>query len=85
LQANVDVLLQYLCEKIPIPKRDFKSAPVMTIVRSFDINNPGEAILNLKGGIAGGTLKRGVLKVGQQIEIRPGTLDSDTAANWQQG
>jgi len=77
-QYNVDVLLQYLAETIPIPKRDFTSPPLLTVVRSFDINQPGSVAGSLKGGIAGGTLKRGVLQLGDTIEIRPGLMTKDS-------
>jgi len=70
----VDVLLQYLCEKIPVPKRDLSASPVLQVVRSFDVNQPGDPFESMKGGIAGGTLKCGVLKLGQMIEIRPGLI-----------
>ena len=46
----------------------------MIIIRSFDINKPGEEASNLKGGVAGGTILRGVLKVGDRIAIRPGFI-----------
>ena len=68
---NVDVVIQYLT-KIPIPKRDFLSPPRFIIVRSFDVNHPGEEPQNLKGGVAGGTLVRGIIKLGETVEIRPG-------------
>ena len=37
----------------------------------------GKESQNLKGGIAGGTLVRGVLKVGEVVEIRPGSIVKD--------
>lgn len=36
------------------------------------MNKPGEEIEKLVGGVAGGSIVKGVLKVGQSIEIRPG-------------
>jgi translation initiation factor 2 gamma subunit (eIF-2gamma) len=33
------------------------------VIRSFDVNKPGTSIDDLKGGIAGGSLSKGVLKV----------------------
>jgi translation initiation factor 2 subunit 3 len=42
------------------------------IARSFDINRPGTEINNLHGGTLGGILKKGKLKVGDEIEIKPG-------------
>lgn len=46
----------------------------MTIIRTFDCNKPGAKIDELKGGVVGGTLLQGVLKVGDDIEIRPGKI-----------
>lgn len=69
---NIDYLLQYLCEYVPMPMRDLTSAPQMMIIRSFDINRPGSKIDELKGGVIGGSILKGVLKVGDDIEIRPG-------------
>lgn len=57
---------------IRIPERDTKSAPFFLIARSFDINRPGTEIKDIKGGILGGILKKGILKVGDEIEIKPG-------------
>ena len=48
----------------------------MIVIRSFDINKPGTSIEDLKGGIAGGSILQGVLKVGDDIEIRPGIIES---------
>ncbi|HID72283.1 MAG TPA: translation initiation factor IF-2 subunit gamma, partial [Thermoplasmata archaeon] len=39
---------------------------------SFDVNKPGTKIENLVGGIVGGSLKKGKVKVGDVLEIRPG-------------
>lgn len=33
----------------------------MIVIRSFDVNRPGEDAENLKGGVAGGTILKGVL------------------------
>ena len=76
LQYNIDCVIYYLCH-LPIPKRDFISPPRFIVVRSFDINYPGEEAQNLQGGVAGGTLIRGVLKVGEIVEIRPGIVSKD--------
>lgn len=58
-----------------MPKRDFVSPPLMSIIRSFDVNKPGEKIENLKGGVCGGSILMGVLKIGDVIEIRPGHIE----------
>jgi len=70
---NIDTVVDYLC-RIPIPLRDFTSPPQMIIIRSFDVNKPGEDAENLKGGVAGGTIFHGVLKVGDKVSIKPGLI-----------
>jgi len=70
--ANIDLLIKTIEEKIPTPKRDETKPPLMYVARSFDINRPGSKIDDLKGGVLGGSLLRGKLKVGDEIELRPG-------------
>ena len=74
---NMDVVVEHLC-KIPVPVRDFVSPPKFIIVRSFDVNHPGTTIDELQGGVVGGTLIRGVIKVGEEVEIRPGIMQRTT-------
>jgi translation initiation factor 2 subunit 3 len=69
--VNIDKLLEALCE-LPVPERDETKDPVFLIARSFDINKPGTKIKDMHGGILGGILKQGKLKVGDEIEIKPG-------------
>ena len=64
------VLCEYIMKKIPVPIRDFASEPRLIVIRSFDVNKPGCEVNDLKGGVAGGSILRGVLKVGQEIEVR---------------
>lgn len=77
LKYNVEVICEYLVNKIPIPPRDFISKPKLIIIRSFDVNKPGCEVDDLKGGVAGGSILKGVLTVGQEIEVRPGVVTRD--------
>ena len=70
---NIEAVIYYLCN-LPIPKRDFVSPPRLIVVRSFDNNYPGTEPDKLKGGVVGGTLTRGILRLGEVVEIRPGTI-----------
>jgi translation initiation factor 2 subunit 3 len=73
--TNFDRVCSYL-SSLPSPPRNLKAPPLMMIVRSFDVNKPGEMNLdNLQGGVAGGSLLRGTLQVGDDIEIRPGKIN----------
>ena len=48
----------------------------MMIIRSFDVNCTGKITSEgLKGGIVGGSIVQGLLRVGQEIEIRPGYVE----------
>lgn len=41
------------------------------------MNKPGSEVDDLKGGVAGGSILRGVLQIGQEIEVRPGIVSRD--------
>ena len=68
---NIDKIKDLLME-IAIPKRDTKSVPEFLIARSFDINKPGTKIENLHGGVLAGILKKGTIRIGDELEIKPG-------------
>ena len=71
--VNIDMLIEAIEENIVAKiKRDAKASPLMHVARSFDINSPGTKPEDLKGGVLGGTLIQGTLKVGDEIEISPG-------------
>lgn len=71
---NIDLLLETIQEHFPTPKRDLEEDPLFMVARTFDINKPGALPKDLKGGVLGGSLKRGQLKVGDEIEITPGRV-----------
>ncbi|KAF3836412.1 hypothetical protein F7725_028970 [Dissostichus mawsoni] len=77
LKYNIEVVCEYIVKKIPVPIRDFTSEPRLIVIRSFDVNKPGCEVDDLKGGVAGGSILKGVLKVGQEIEVRPGIVSKD--------
>ena len=70
-EINIDKLIEELYN-LEIPKRDLESKPIFLVARSFDINRPGTHLEKLYGGVLGGILKKGKLKVGDEIEIKPG-------------
>ena len=72
-EINIDKLIEAI-SMLKVPQRDTESQPLFVIARSFDINRPGTKIENLKGGVLGGALKRGKLKIGDEIEIKPGLV-----------
>ncbi|EXF77308.1 hypothetical protein COL5a_003340 [Colletotrichum fioriniae] len=77
LKFNIDAVNEAIVNTIPVPPRDFTQDPHMIVIRSFDVNKPGAEIDDLKGGVAGGSILHGVLKLGDEIEIRPGIVTRD--------
>lgn len=70
--ANMDILIQAMVEKIKPPERVLDKPSLMYVARSFDINKPGSGPDSINGGVIGGSLVQGKLKVGDTIEIKPG-------------
>ena len=71
--VNIDMLIESIEEHIVSKiQRDLNAPPLMHVARSFDINSPGTVPKDLKGGVIGGTLIQGKLKVDDEIEIVPG-------------
>jgi translation initiation factor 2 subunit 3 len=75
--ANIDYLVKAIEDKIPTPKRDPAKPIRMYVARSFDVNKPGAAPEDLVGGVIGGSILQGVLKIGEEIEISPGVKISE--------
>jgi translation initiation factor 2 subunit 3 len=81
---NIGALVQALDQTIPEPARDPDAPPLMLVARSFDINKPGSNYRDMKGGVIGGSLVRGVLREGDDIEIRPGRqVQSENRIRWE--
>jgi len=77
-RVNIDALIQAIEEHIPTPERPKGKEPKMLVARSFDVNKPGTPIRSLIGGTLGGSLIQGELRVGDEIEIRPGVEIRET-------
>lgn len=74
LRINIDLVLAAILEYFPPVKKTTGGPAIMYVARSFDANRPGTPIEKLLGGVIGGALKSGELKVGDEIEIRPGII-----------
>ncbi len=82
-KVNLDALIEAIEETIPTPKRNLDAPPLMHIARSFDVNKPGTPPEKLIGGVVGGSLARGRLRVGDEITIRPGIKD-EKRGTWEE-
>jgi len=80
---SVGALVQALDAAISEPVRDPDAEPLMLIARSFDVNKPGCNWKEVKGGVIGGSLIRGILRQNDEIEIRPGRqLQVENRIKW---
>ena len=71
--VNIDLLIKAIEDTIVANvKRDADAVPIMHVARSFDINAPGTTPDKLRGGVIGGSLMQGKLKIGDEIEVVPG-------------
>lgn len=81
--VNVDALIAAIQQFFPTPQRDPAKEPLMLVARSFDINKPGKEISKLLGGVIGGSIREGKLKVGDKIEIKPGRrVEKEGKTTW---
>jgi len=81
---NMGALVEALDQTIPVPERDPNAEPLMLLARSFDINKPGSNWRDLKGGVIGGSLIRGILRESDDIEIRPGLqVQAENRFRWE--
>lgn len=74
-KLNMDALIEAIEKSVKTPPRVKNEAPIMHVLRSFDVNKPGTPIKQVKGGIIGGALIQGQFELEDEIEIRPGLLD----------
>ena len=66
--ANIDVLIETIQKNMKTPRRSLRKNPKLYVARSFDINKPGTHPKKINGG----SLIQGKLKLGDEIEIKPG-------------
>jgi len=73
-EINIDKIKDILLD-VNVINKNIKDKPQFIIARSFDINKPGTEVSELHGGVIAGILKKGILKIGDIIEIKPGIME----------
>jgi len=82
--VNIDMLIEAIEKNIPTPNWDKSKPARMYVARSFDVNVPGTKIEKLKGGVIGGSLTQGTIKVGDEVEIVPGRkVTTGSKSTWE--
>ena len=73
---GLDVLAEWIAS-LPSTsnKQNACCGPHLTVLRSFDVNRPGQPVEKLKGGVLGGTIQgAGSISIGSILEVRPGVV-----------
>lgn len=79
---NMDILSEYLAN-IPIPLRSYNDSDLkMYIVRSFNVNKPGTQIIELSGGVIGGSMLSGIIRKGMCVILKPGFILKNDDGEW---
>jgi translation initiation factor 2 subunit 3 len=76
-KINMDLVVDYIANYFPIPRRNLHLPPILTIIRSFDVNKPGTEFNELNGGVCGGNITQGIFKIGHEVEIKPGLISKN--------
>jgi translation initiation factor 2 subunit 3 len=76
-EHNINYLLQFLVEKIPYPINTdlinkINSPLKGTVIRSFDVNKKSILVEDINCAVIGGTIKSGMIKIGDKIKLLPG-------------
>lgn len=69
---NMDIICEILAH-LPRPDRN-SDVLKMPIIRSFNINKPGTQIMNLKGGVIGGSIISGCININDSVYLYPGII-----------
>lgn len=76
LDINIDIICEYICRFALLNnKTELYNNPMkMIIIRSFNVNKPDTQLNDIQGGVIGGSITRGSIKVGDKIKILPGKI-----------
>jgi len=79
--ANIEYIGKYLANTLNQYNKDINLPLQINIIRTFDINRPNKPIIDLKGGVMGGSVVQGIVKVGDILQISPG-ICKKTETSW---
>ncbi len=74
---GVDIVLENIMKFMPPKQKNLEDKPLFMISRSFDINKVNTNVMDISGGVLGGSLVSGEFKVGDNIEILPGIISKN--------
>lgn len=73
--VNLEYIIKYLINNLSNYDKNLNDKFKLSIIRTFDTNKQNEDIVNLRGGVLGGTIITGVLNKNDYIQISPGIIE----------
>lgn len=76
MKWNIDEICKFMVNKRPSWLNKVNDPARLCILRSFDINYPNIELDTVHGGVVGGSLSQGNIRIGDIMEIRPGVVNN---------
>ena len=80
--SNTEYVGKYLANNLTDYSKDINESLQINIIRTFDINKCKIESQLAKGGVLGGTAVKGILNVGDIIQISPGICNKQADGKW---
>ena len=75
--SNINYVGKYLANNLTKYNKDLNQNLQINVIRTFDINKPQTPIEKIEGGVLGGTAIKGILNIGDIVQISPGICNKD--------
>ena len=74
---NIDYIGKFLMNNVDDYKKNLNDKLSMNIIRTFDVNRPNTSLDKYIGGVIGGSITSGVIRIGDYIQLNPGIVSRD--------
>lgn len=78
MKWNIDEICKFMVNKRPSWLDKVNEPARLCVLRSFDINYPNIELDTVHGGVVGGSLSQGNIRIGDIMEIRPGVVHNNS-------
>jgi translation initiation factor 2 subunit 3 len=74
---NIEYIGKFLMDNINDYNKNLNESLAMNVIRTFDVNKPNVKLNKYIGGVVGGSIKSGVVRLGDYIQLNPGIVAKD--------
>ena len=74
---NIEYIGKFLMDNINDYNKNLNESLAMNVIRTFDVNKPNVKLNKYIGGVVGGSIKSGVVRLGDYIQLNPGIVSKD--------